>query len=91
MIVETYTEEFELDIRAEVDYSPATDDVPYLPNGDPGYPGDAERLEIIAVEWRPTADAPWRELERELTPCEIDRVETEARRVWEIEVEDSRA
>jgi len=33
------------------DYSPATPDVWYLPNGDPGYPGESEEFEISAIEY----------------------------------------
>ena len=38
------------DLRLEYDYSPGTPDVHYLPNGDPGYPGDPEELTVTKVE-----------------------------------------
>lgn len=37
-------------LRATFDYSPGTPDVMYLPNGDPGYPGDPEEFEVTAIE-----------------------------------------
>lgn len=39
----------ELDVVVEGTYTPATPDVMYLPNGDPGYPGDPAELEIDEV------------------------------------------
>ena len=41
----------ELDVIIHYRYSPGTRDVMYLPNGDPGYPGDPAELEIVKVEW----------------------------------------
>lgn len=40
-------ENFTLEIRYS--YSPGTPDVWYLPNGDPGYPGDPEEISIDFV------------------------------------------
>lgn len=37
-------------LRATFDYSPGTPDVMYMPNGDPGYPGDPEEFEVTAIE-----------------------------------------
>ncbi len=37
----------ELDLQVVYRYSPGTPDVWYLPNGDPGYPGDPAELEIL--------------------------------------------
>jgi len=37
-------------LRVEYDYSPATPDVMYLRNGDPGYPGGPEEFYITKVE-----------------------------------------
>ena len=37
-------------LRVEYDYSPATPDVMYLRNGDPGYPGEPEEFYITKVE-----------------------------------------
>lgn len=37
------------DIEVFFDYSPPTPDVMYLPNGDPGYPGDPEELDIFEL------------------------------------------
>ena len=49
--VELDEEEFEVEV--EYDYTPGSPDVMYLPNGDPGYPGDEEEAEITAVTtWR---------------------------------------
>jgi hypothetical protein len=38
-------------IEAEViyDYTPSTPDVYYMPNGDPGYPGDPEEIDITEL------------------------------------------
>ena len=36
-------------LRCEYDYSPGTPDVHYLPNGDPGYPGDPEEFTVNRV------------------------------------------
>lgn len=36
--------------RITGEYSPATPDVFYLSNGDPGYPGDPEEFEVTKVE-----------------------------------------
>lgn len=36
-------------LRCEYDYSPGTPDVHYLPNGDPGYPGDPEEFTVNKV------------------------------------------
>lgn len=35
-----------IQFSACVNYTPATPDVMYMKNGDPGYPGDPEELEI---------------------------------------------
>lgn len=35
----------------DVNYAPATPDRMYLPNGDPGYPGDPAEYELRAVRW----------------------------------------
>jgi hypothetical protein len=40
----------ENDITFEVRCSPGTPDVLYLRNGDPGYPGDPEELEIVSAK-----------------------------------------
>ena len=48
----------ELEVYVEFDYWPATPDVMYLPNGDPGYPGDPEELEVTKVYIRTKDDAP---------------------------------
>jgi hypothetical protein len=39
-------------LRFTADYSPGTPDVMYLPNGDPGYPGDPEEFEVTQIELR---------------------------------------
>lgn len=39
----------EVDVEVEYSYSPATPDVFYLSNGDPGYPGDPEEAEILGI------------------------------------------
>ena len=40
----------ERDVDFAVRYAPATRDVMYLPNGDPGYPGDPAELEILSAK-----------------------------------------
>ena len=39
----------ELEVEVEFDYSPGTPDVMYLPNGDPGYPGEAPEMAITRL------------------------------------------
>lgn len=39
----------ELDVEVEYSYSAGTPDVMYMPNGDPGYPGDPPEFEIFKV------------------------------------------
>ena len=39
-------------LRFTADYSPGTPDVMYLPNGDPGYPGDPEEFAVTLIELR---------------------------------------
>jgi hypothetical protein len=39
----------ERDVDFAVRYAPATRDVMYLPNGDPGYPGDPAELDILSA------------------------------------------
>jgi hypothetical protein len=41
----------EIEVEVEYSYSPGTPDVRYLPNGDPGYPGDPAELEILKVTY----------------------------------------
>ena len=36
-------------LKVEFNFHPGTPDVYYLPNGDPGYPGDPPELEILEV------------------------------------------
>jgi len=38
-----------LTLDINFDFSPATPDVPYLRNGDPGYPGSDAELSIISI------------------------------------------
>jgi len=62
-------EETDLLITAVADYSPAAPDVHYLPNGDPGYPGDPESIEFSEIHIEGTED----ELsESDLTENELD-------------------
>ena len=42
----------ELDVEVEFDYTPGTEDVMYLPNGDPGYPGEAPEMTVTRVYMR---------------------------------------
>jgi hypothetical protein len=39
----------EHDVKFLVNYLPATRDVMYMPNGDPGYPGDPAEVEILSA------------------------------------------
>ena len=39
----------ELEITVTADYTGGTEDVPYLPNGDPGYPGNPPEIEITSA------------------------------------------
>lgn len=41
----------ELDCIIHFNYSPGTPDRMYLPNGDPGYPGDPSEVDILSLEW----------------------------------------
>jgi len=45
----TTTSYIELEFEIEFDYQAGTPDVWYLPNGDPGYPGDPEELDVTEV------------------------------------------
>ena len=40
----------DVEFEVEFSYIPGTPDVLYLPNGDPGYPGDPAELELISVQ-----------------------------------------
>ena len=40
----------DVEFNIEFSYSPGTPDVWYLPNGDPGYPGDPAEIDIISIE-----------------------------------------
>jgi len=40
---------FDLEFEVVAHYSPGTPDVFYLPNGDPGYPGDPAELDITRI------------------------------------------
>lgn len=42
----------------EVEITPSTPDVPYLKNGDPGYPGDPGSTEIVSVKLQGLAGGP---------------------------------
>ena len=46
----TYIEYKGTILEIEYDYSPGTPDVWYLPNGDPGYPGDPPEMDIEAIK-----------------------------------------
>ena len=39
----------EIEITVKGDYTPGTEDVPYLRNGDPGYPGNPPEIEITSA------------------------------------------
>lgn len=39
----------EIEVEVTCAYSPGTPDVWYMPNGDPGYPGDPAECEILKV------------------------------------------
>ena len=39
----------EQEVEVTYNYSPGTQDVMYLPNGDPGYPGDPAEFEILDI------------------------------------------
>lgn len=41
----------EIEVEVTCAYSPGTPDVWYLPNGDPGYPGDPAECEILSVTY----------------------------------------
>ena len=43
-------EEVEIEVDVEANFSPSTPDVWYLANGDPGYPGDAEEIELTKIQ-----------------------------------------
>jgi hypothetical protein len=58
------------DVRLHYDYTPATRDVWYLSNGDPGYPGDPEEIDITEIWVRPTGYS-------EYMPTEIKKWSTE--------------
>lgn len=39
----------ELEVTVKYTYSPGTKDVMYLPNGDPGYPGDPAVFDVLEI------------------------------------------
>lgn len=41
----------EQEVQVTYLYAPGTPDVMYLPNGDPGHPGDPETFDILSVFW----------------------------------------
>lgn len=43
------SDETDLCVDVFADYTPATPDVRYLPNGDPGHPGNEDEVEITEV------------------------------------------
>ena len=61
-----------VEVYVTAQYSPSTPHVFYLPNGDPGYPGDPEEVEIISAE---TADG----TPVELTEAEYDLILVDVR------------
>lgn len=45
----TTTAYLEVELEIEFDYRAGTPDVCYMPNGDPGYPGDPEEIDVTKV------------------------------------------
>lgn len=41
----------EIELKIDYHYYPATPDVMYMSNGDPGYPGDPEEVNVINVSY----------------------------------------
>ena len=54
------------------DYTPSTPDVYYMPNGDPGYPGDPEEIDITRIE-QITAYSPYISV-NQLTEAAYERI-----------------
>lgn len=55
--------------QIEYKYSPGTPDRWYMPNGDPGYPGDPAEVSITAIRIKPDLEhfkGNWQELDGEL-------------------------
>jgi len=48
----------EIEVDVDYDYSPGTPDVMYMPNGDPGSPGDPAELTINSVHYE-DKDVTW--------------------------------
>jgi hypothetical protein len=60
----------EIGVEVAYVYSPATPDVMYLSNGDPGYPGSDAEAEVLAV-WK-KGDATKTDLMPKMTPEAIE-------------------
>jgi len=54
-----YAETDTLRLKVTFDYTPGTPDVMYLPNGDPGYPGDPDELAIESIVIERKGSAGW--------------------------------
>jgi hypothetical protein len=79
----------ELDVEIDFDYSPGTEDVMYLPNGDPGYPGEAPELEVTRVYARTKQGKPMIvDLINCLTDDDIRAIEDDIIENWEEEEPD---
>ena len=46
----------EWNVEIEYKYTPATPDVMYLRNGDPGHPGDPAEISLISVKGMPSVE-----------------------------------
>lgn len=73
----------EMQLSVDFNYTPATPDVFYLPNGDPGYPGEPAELEVTAV-WLVSADGKQRlPITKLLTSDQITLIEEDIMEHWE--------
>jgi hypothetical protein len=79
----------ELEVEVDFEYTPGTEDVMYLPNGDPGYPGEAPELEVTRVYARTKQGKPALvDLINCLTDDDIRAIEDDIIENWEEEEPD---
>lgn len=88
-----FAETDNLRLKVTFEYSPGTPDVMYLPNGDPGYPGDPPELSLESVFIERSGSAGWQTTDIDLLGwlCEdydetlLSKLSAAAIEVWEDE------
>jgi hypothetical protein len=65
----------ELRVEVDADYTPGYPAVMTLPNGDPGYPGEQDELEITEVRVLTDRDEPAADILTSLSPEQVTQLE----------------